>query len=983
MKQKYLRIFISSTFNDFHEERNLLANNLFLKLQNFSKDFDVKIDFIDLRVGVTSKESQSGKTLEVCLKEIDKSKETYIFFIGFIGNRYGWDTWSKERKIVKSLQNNQKYKSILNKYKNRSITEIEIRYAILNDKNLQKNRSFFYFRTPLLSRKINKAKQESNLKKQKLLNLKQDISQNKNTQIKEYSSFNKFQKIVFNDLKKAIINLFPEKVLSSELEKAQHESSVFSSFRRKAFVENSFYKTEIEKFINSEYNKLILHGKSGLGKSTYIADFVFNFKNQNKDKNNFILEHYIGGSGDKSTDINYIKWRIAEEIRFKFFKEDEEVKFNNEIEVEKKFNFYLNKIGSKKETKVIICIDAIDQLSSQLEKKLLWIPNNLSKNIKFIFSIIDKQDIENLKSYQFVQVQPFNEKEKRALIFNYLKNSCGKSFEFYKEVLESSATSNPLYLKTLLNEYRLCGSFETFEAEVNYYLDAQNPVELFFKVFSRMEKVYNKNYQNLVKKVLTLLLVSRDGLSENELLEIINFEDKKLAQLYLSPLIFALDEHIVSVNGKLRFFHRYIRESIEEKYKSQINWAREKITNFYQQEVKNKEKSETINDYLNIDTKVSRELPWQLYHLNRTDEVLKIISKLLIFKSLTDFDILFYIDLNDEKEPNKFKEKFIKNLEIINNFKLNNKSEELFTILEQASHFFIRRIIDFNTSIFIQNKAIQICNKINCNRIVNLKMVMAFIYGEKSDLETSYFYYKEAEKTLYSTNFIKNKAFLEHSLQHSLAFHFIKRGLNKLSLNYYFKALNYRKKFCSEANIAQSYNGISESYRNLKNIKKTIAYAKNGLRIRKKVLEKYNPCIGQSLNSVAEAYKLSKKYKLGLIYSKQALKIRKRVLKDKHPSYANNLNNIAVFYFHLKKYKLAEKFALNSLKIKKEKFDEKSSWMIATDYLTLIQIYLKTKRVNKAKRLCKKAFFIFNSSFKKTHNLYKECLELKKLINYH
>lgn len=42
---------------------------------------------MDLRWGITSDESRTGRALAVCLQQIDECRP---YFLGFVGNRYGW-----------------------------------------------------------------------------------------------------------------------------------------------------------------------------------------------------------------------------------------------------------------------------------------------------------------------------------------------------------------------------------------------------------------------------------------------------------------------------------------------------------------------------------------------------------------------------------------------------------------------------------------------------------------------------------------------------------------------------------------------------------------------------------------------------------------------------------------------------------------------------------------------------------------------------
>ena len=80
-------VFISSTFQDMHDERDALIKKTFPKLKVFAAQRMVTLTPIDLRWGVTEKEAKSGKVLELCLNEIERCQP---FFIGILGTRYGW-----------------------------------------------------------------------------------------------------------------------------------------------------------------------------------------------------------------------------------------------------------------------------------------------------------------------------------------------------------------------------------------------------------------------------------------------------------------------------------------------------------------------------------------------------------------------------------------------------------------------------------------------------------------------------------------------------------------------------------------------------------------------------------------------------------------------------------------------------------------------------------------------------------------------------
>ena len=93
IENRQIRIFISSTFRDMHDERDYLMKRTFPRLSRIAAKRDVTVTEVDLRWGITEEESRSGKVVDICFREIDNS---IPFFIGIIGNRYGWIPEVKE-----------------------------------------------------------------------------------------------------------------------------------------------------------------------------------------------------------------------------------------------------------------------------------------------------------------------------------------------------------------------------------------------------------------------------------------------------------------------------------------------------------------------------------------------------------------------------------------------------------------------------------------------------------------------------------------------------------------------------------------------------------------------------------------------------------------------------------------------------------------------------------------------------------------------
>lgn len=88
MNWQTVYVFISSTFNDMHAERDLLVKHVFPELRLWCAKRKLKLVDVDLRWGVSAADAQENKrVVEVCMKNIDKCRP---FFLSFLGQRRGW-----------------------------------------------------------------------------------------------------------------------------------------------------------------------------------------------------------------------------------------------------------------------------------------------------------------------------------------------------------------------------------------------------------------------------------------------------------------------------------------------------------------------------------------------------------------------------------------------------------------------------------------------------------------------------------------------------------------------------------------------------------------------------------------------------------------------------------------------------------------------------------------------------------------------------
>ncbi|HOT97942.1 MAG TPA: DUF4062 domain-containing protein [bacterium] len=141
-------IFISSTFNDMHAERDVLVKKVFPQLADWCEARRLRMVDIDLRWGVTEQDAtRNQNVVQVCLQRIDECRP---FFLCLLGQRYGWVPSHREV----SAETLDSFPGLAEAIDDgRSVTELEILHAIVRPFSEQSEQvisgqALFYQRHP-------------------------------------------------------------------------------------------------------------------------------------------------------------------------------------------------------------------------------------------------------------------------------------------------------------------------------------------------------------------------------------------------------------------------------------------------------------------------------------------------------------------------------------------------------------------------------------------------------------------------------------------------------------------------------------------------------------------------------------------------------------------------------------------------------------------------------------------------------------------
>lgn len=610
---------------------NTLVKKVFPELRRICRDRGGEFTEVDLRWGITEEDARKGKVVEVCLQEIDRCRP---YFIGILGNRYGWIPGPEDLNIDDKLED--KYKDIIKEgmEKGLSVTELEIIHGALNNPEMA-GKVFFYF----LDRDedgYNDDLDEDKESRLKLEGLKERI-RGSGMPVKEgIKDINKLGEEVKKDLLEVIDDKFPPDEILTPLEKERIAHSSFASTRLIGYEENTDNLAPLYDHVESENQPLVVYGDTGTGKSALLAYWSKKYKEKHPDA--FIIEHYIGASDKGSNHLGIIK-RIMEEIKERYNLTDEIPA--NPRELERGLYQWLAKVRNEK---LILIIDALNQLE-EVSQDLTWLPRHLPQNVRTIVSTTtdSKHRLEG-RGWPEFEILLLDNTQRVEIIKNYLRKFTKKlSKKQQRLILDNENSYNPLFLRVVLEELRIHGEFESLDEKIKYYMKAWGLTDLFERVLERLEKDYGRE---IVREVLTLVEASRKGLSEIELRDITGFKHFELTQF-----ISAMDFYFCKKQGLYNFFHndmsravcfRYIEGYFDEEWSKHNgdNMSFEESQHLWDKLVSDVRELRAashlkIADYFekhNTSIRKIEELPFQLYEAEALERLKNCLTDINIFK---------------------------------------------------------------------------------------------------------------------------------------------------------------------------------------------------------------------------------------------------------------------------------------------------------------------------------------------------------------
>ena len=567
MKWKTISIFISSTFNDMQAERDYIRKYIVPRLNEELEQYCVVVQTVDLRWGVDTRNMDEGareaKVLHVCL---DAIKHTRPYFVGLLGNRYGWIP-SYER-MNETIQHLDKCDRTIFKYINeeKSVTELEIIFGVLGLEEFVKH-SFFCLRSMDSYKGMNNVEfaqfsDDNALAADKLEKLRKkiyDLADDKKVdfEVIEYTakwntltgSFEKLNEFgerlynaILNDIKADVATVDSNAVVSFDTVNSEIKAlDNFISYNVRDFVGRKQLITDLCDFLLGGSNLsallnnkrgLFLCGTSGCGKS-YLFSALYKSLNTVIGEGSLLLLAHAAGITPKSKSIHSMLDNWCRQLKAALG--------DNPDDISRQYNKDdfrdLCAISQLKGYHPIILIDSLD---SFVNDKLLTKWDFIPANVPFVCTTLPgyAEDIVKQNSkYEIIDIDNFSREDALLLVDSVLtsqyKELSQKNVDRLLNITDENGTtshSSPLWLKVALTILSEFGS-DDFRQIHNCILDGEdNKIDDYLKkvieqmpptpelLFNHFVSVSCRYFSpELTNEVMSYIAISEYGLTELQL----------------------------------------------------------------------------------------------------------------------------------------------------------------------------------------------------------------------------------------------------------------------------------------------------------------------------------------------------------------------------------------------------------------------------------------------------------------------------------
>lgn len=537
-------------------ERDWLVRFVFPQLREALLLHRIHLLDVDLRWGVTSEQDAFG----VCREVIDECRPR---FLCMLGGRYGWVPPGRDH----------------------SITADEIRYGVL-DRLDERGSAFFYFRDPrataaMIEQSVGEFREPSgSASEEKLVALKRAIecadlrpftyAARWDEALRRLTGLETFGERIFADLMQslrddpALADRFAETAAASDEfadESAAMEAFIEERVERFVIGNRQSLLDALFTFATSDGapNVFVVTGDPGSGKSALLAKF---HQLLGPPANELLVPHFIGASAG-STDLRRMLRRLCHALAPGESAPDD---------VKELIECFRRLLAGSTQ-RVVLIFDALNQLDpADSAHYLHWLPQELLPHVRIVASTPAHQTLEILRrrGARVETLPALSEPDAHEIVEAFLHR--------YAKRLDSAQLASllakpdahlPLFLLSALEELRTLGTYEEITARIR---GLPGDTRALFAWILNERLANDSGFRSpdghpcgaaLVEKFAACLGVSRQGLSQSELITLLDPGDP-LGNV--AALLRLLRPYLMHRGELLDFFHGQFRDAAVAEY---------------------------------------------------------------------------------------------------------------------------------------------------------------------------------------------------------------------------------------------------------------------------------------------------------------------------------------------------------------------------------------------------------------------------------
>lgn len=463
-----MRVFLSSTFADMERERSYFNEVLSPDISRLCAGRGVSFFSVDLRWGITQEDQINGQVLPICLSEIDKCRP---YFIGILGSRYGSVMETVPDKLAQSIP-------WLQGREGKSITELEMLYAVLEHQPAAANCAF-YFRDEALSAQWY-GEQEP---EPRLQALKDRIRRETSVPGSDYDSLEAFGQKVMADIRLWLDREFPVPERVAQVRRQWYDAELLRNYM--PVPGNDRF---LNSYLRDSHRSLLFYGDGGRGKTTFLTAWE-------PEQGEKILVNC--GSDDTflswTAVVRHIALELArldgvpagEALKGLFVREDGAMSRQEQEELRRRFPEWLRR--RKGTQQVYVVINDLNLLSDEDGQLLSWLPDARTGNVQFIGSTNREEMVRNAEALNWnCHELPLFPVEKAGSFLERYLSTYGKSLSpvQLQTLLTSPAAVYPGQLRAMADFLINCGRFHNLDALIEELSREATPYACIYRYFA-------------------------------------------------------------------------------------------------------------------------------------------------------------------------------------------------------------------------------------------------------------------------------------------------------------------------------------------------------------------------------------------------------------------------------------------------------------------------------------------------------------------